>query len=140
MRTLLLERHVPAAPDPVFAAWTDVDLLVRWWWPMLPDTEYVVDARVGGLYRMASKAAGFGVHGQFTSVEPARRLVMTWCWEDGADRGPIETVAVEFAQTEVDGVAGTTVTVTHPCDDSDNLEQGWNHVLDRLVAFAAHLR
>jgi uncharacterized protein YndB with AHSA1/START domain len=138
----MLERHVAAAVGSVYASWTEVDLLSRWWWPMFPDTEYVIDARVGGLYRMASKAAGFGVHGQFTAVEPARRLVMTWCWEDGDDRGPIEIVSVDFVADAVSdrtGLAGTTVTVTHPCSDSDNLEQGWNDVLDRLVAFADQL-
>ncbi|HUF98097.1 MAG TPA: SRPBCC domain-containing protein [Ilumatobacter sp.] len=140
MRTLVLERHVPADPTSVFAAWTDVEQLVRWWWPMLPDTDYVVDARVGGFYRMASKSAGFGVHGQFVEVKPPHRLVMTWCWEDGDERGPIETVAVDFTPEPAGtAVAGTTVTVSHPCEDSDNLEQGWTDVLDRLVAFADHL-
>jgi uncharacterized protein YndB with AHSA1/START domain len=139
VRTLVLERHVPARSASVYAAWTEVDLLARWWWPMLPDTEYVVDARVGGLYRMASNTAGFGVHGQFTTVDPARRLVMTWCWEDGADRGPIEIVTVDFVTNDVADPPGTTVTVTHPCSDIDNLEQGWTHVLDRLVAFADQL-
>lgn len=139
MNTLLLERHVPAEPGAVYAAWTEIDRLVRWWWPMFPDTEYVLDARVGGLYRMASKAAGFGVHGQFTAVEPGRRLVMTWCWEDGDDRGPIEIVSVDFVPHDTPDGTGTTVTVTHPCTDSDNLEQGWTHVLDRLVGLADQL-
>lgn len=47
-------------------------------------------------------------------------------------------VAVDF--TENAETTGTTVTVTHPCEDSDNLEQGWTDVLDRLVVYADRTR
>jgi uncharacterized protein YndB with AHSA1/START domain len=139
--TLTLERTFDAPREAVFAAWTDPEILRRWW-AMAPDwdtPEATVDLRVGGRYRLAMRDAGSGavhvVGGEYRSVEPPERLVYTWTWEDGMSPGSVgSVVTVAFRE---DG-GRTTVLLTHTgFVDADALpthEHGWNGVLDNLEA------
>jgi uncharacterized protein YndB with AHSA1/START domain len=131
--TVTVVRLVPAAPERVFAAWTDVDRLATWWWPQLAGTTYAVDAREGGRFRIQSPAIGASVSGVYTVVDPPHRLVFTWVWQDDGEPAPAEdTVEVRF-EPEGDG---TTVTVEHTSAEhvpDGGAEQGWNDVMDRLV-------
>ena len=48
-----VRRVVPAAPERVFEAWTDPELLICWWGPShVTCTRAEVDARPGGAYRL----------------------------------------------------------------------------------------
>ncbi len=133
MSTITLTRRVAASPERVFAAWTDVSQLAAWWWPQLAGTTYVVDARPGGRYRIQSPVIGATVTGVYTEVDPPRRLVFTWRWQDAGEPAAVEdTVVVTF---EPDG-DGTQVTVAHSSSEhvpDGGAEQGWNDVMDRLV-------
>jgi uncharacterized protein YndB with AHSA1/START domain len=128
--TLVMTQEVAAPVERVWAAWTEPDRLARWWWPMLVDTTYDVDARVGGDYRIASAAAGFGVRGRYTALEEPHRLAMTWIWEDEDGDGPEEQVVVDLAPRG----PGTLVTVTHTTEaaGADDFRQGWTDCLARL--------
>lgn len=42
--------HLQASRESVFAAWTEPDLLVRWWGP---EAQAEVDLRVGGRFRLS---------------------------------------------------------------------------------------
>jgi len=139
--TITICRTVSSAPDRVFAAWTDVAQLARWWWPQLAGTTYDVDARPGGRFRITSPAIGATVWGVFTEVDHPRRLVFSWNWEDDADpdavvdAGVADTVVVTFEPRD----DGTLVTVAHTSTThvpDGGAEQGWNDVLDRLVRVA----
>jgi uncharacterized protein YndB with AHSA1/START domain len=131
--TVTTSRTVPAAPDQVFAAWVEADRLATWWWPQLAGTTYDVDARPGGAYRIQGPAIGATVSGVYTEVDPPRRLVFSWVWQDdGEPASGADTVVVTF---EPDGDA-TTVTVDHASAEhvpDGGAEQGWSDVLDRLV-------
>jgi uncharacterized protein (TIGR03086 family) len=76
---------------------------------------------------------GHTAAGTVVDVEPGKRVVYTWGWEDGDPAPGGSTVTVTL--TPVD--AGTEVRLVH---DGLNDEQaahhavGWNHFLDRLVA------
>jgi hypothetical protein len=53
-RELVVTRHFDAPPHLVFAAWTNPDLLMRWWAPKSFGITFLsceVDARTGGSYR-----------------------------------------------------------------------------------------
>ena len=138
--TVTLSRSVPASPGRVFELWTNASRLARWWWPQLPGTTYVVDARVGGSYAIASPVIGATVRGDYSEVEPPRRLVFTWNWED--DDGPAvgeDTVAVDFEPEH----GATLVTVAHTSQahaPDDGTEQGWNDVLERLAGLLGSAR
>lgn len=89
--TITISRSVPVPPERAFAAWVDPEELAQWWWPQWPDTTYDLDVRAGGHYRMHSAAAGFGVTGELTVVEPPHRLAMTWIWTRERNRPPPTT-------------------------------------------------
>lgn len=135
--TITVTRVVPATPEDAFDAWVDPAQLASWWWPQWPDTSYQLDARVGGNYRIYSEQVRMGVTGEFTAVDPGRRLSMTWIWIDGgepatADGLPvIDTVEVTFTPAG----SQTEVRVDHRSSQhlaDGGAEQGWNDVLDRL--------
>lgn len=123
--TLRLEREFAAPPDRVYAAWTDPRLLAQWWGPegmTCPVCE--VDLRVGGAYRTCMKGEKGDEHwvsGVYRVIEPGKRLVFTWAWEENGKRGHEMLVEVSFAR------AGrkTRVVLTH--SDFASLESCTNH-------------
>jgi uncharacterized protein YndB with AHSA1/START domain len=132
--TITIARTVAATPERVFAAWTDAEQLAAWWWPQLGGTTYDVDARLGGRFRIHSSGIGATVTGVYTEVEPPRRLVFTWSWEDEGEPEAVveDTVVVTFEPDD----GGTLVTVAHTSVahvPEGGAEQGWNDVMDRLV-------
>jgi uncharacterized protein YndB with AHSA1/START domain len=128
----VVEQHVPADAAAVYAAWTDADRLARWWWPHLPDTRYVLDAREGGGYLIETDAAGIGIRGEFVELDPPRLIRFTWTWLNRGVPVVEEPVSVTF-QPQRDG---TLVTVTHELadlpDHAENIRIGWEDVLGRL--------
>jgi uncharacterized protein YndB with AHSA1/START domain len=132
--TITISRTVAASPQRAFSAWTDVTQLAAWWWPQLARTTYDVDARQGGGFRISSPEINATVWGDYTEVDPPRRLVFTWNWQgDDEPEATVEdTVVVTFEPAE----GGTLVTVAHTSSahvPDGGAEQGWNDVLDRLV-------
>jgi uncharacterized protein YndB with AHSA1/START domain len=138
---LRLQRTFTAPREEVFRAWTDPELLRRWWaagrnWEAkLAET----DVRVGGRYRLAMRDTDSGaehtVQGRYVEVDPPARLVYTWTWED-ADKDSASAdsiVTVEFQ--EEDGE--TTVVLTHDgITDAQSREghaHGWSGCLDNLA-------
>jgi uncharacterized protein YndB with AHSA1/START domain len=131
---LRLERTFAAAPERVFDAWTNPEVLRRWW-AAAPDGDTPVaevDLRVGGSYRLQMRGpqGEFTVSGRFEEITPPHRLVYTWAWEE---MPPMDTlVTVEF-HGEGDG---TRVVLTHtglPGEESRaQHEHGWHAVLDSL--------
>lgn len=125
----LVEREVViAAPvDVVWACWTDPDRLVRWM-----GSEAVIDLRPGGDVRIAY-GNGAVMLGSVLEVEPPRRLVFTWGWED-----PAELVRPGASRVEVDLEEvpdGTRVRVRHlglPAAEAESHGEGWDHFLGRL--------
>jgi glutathione S-transferase len=101
---LIIVRRFKAAPERVFAAFTDKALMQSWYGPKgmtVPHCE--VDARVGGAYRVEMHAADGNVAvvtGVFTELEPPRRLSFTWGWLNGAGRNPETNVTLTFTPHE----------------------------------------
>ena len=110
--TLRMEREYRAPAQAVFDAWTSEEVLRRWFragrdWET---PEASVDLRVGGAVRVVMRdphtGAEYGGGGAYTEIDPPRRLVFTWRWDDEPTRTLIE---LDFA--EADGV--TTVRFLH---------------------------
>jgi uncharacterized protein YndB with AHSA1/START domain len=138
---LRLARRFAAPRERVFDAWTNPDVLRRWW-AAQPDWDTPVaevDLREGGGYRLSMRDTGTGqVHtlvGEYTEVRPPERLAYTWTWESNEEAmsGSAGTlVVVDFND---DGDA-TEVVVTHSGFATPELrdmhEHGWNGCLDNL--------
>ena len=134
---LRVERHFRAAPQRIFHAWTTAEELSLWSDPDPTKSEVEVDLRVGGRYRIAmSRPNGvkFSVTGVYREIDPPRRLVYTWQWEN-MPGFPETTVTVEF-RARADG--GTDLVLLHeglPGEDSFARHQhGWTESIVKLDA------
>ncbi len=121
---------VPLDADETFALLTQPERLRRW-----QAVTARVELRAGGEYRWTI-IPGHTAAGTITEVEPGKRLVFTWGWEDSEDLPPgASTVTITLEP--VDG--GTSVRLVHsgltPEQAAGHLE-GWSHYGDRLVAAA----
>ena len=118
---------VPLDPEATFALITQPERLRRWM-----AVAARVELRPGGDYRW-TVTPGHTAAGTVVDVEPGKRVVFSWGWEDGDPAPGGSTVTLTL--TPVD--AGTEVRLVH---DGLNDEQaahhavGWNHFMDRLVA------
>jgi uncharacterized protein YndB with AHSA1/START domain len=79
---LRLERRFAASPDAVFDAWTNPEVLRRWWaaQPTWTSPGCELDLRVGGEYTLRMRADDGTIHavaGEFREVERPERLVYT---------------------------------------------------------------
>jgi uncharacterized protein YndB with AHSA1/START domain len=135
--TVRVTRFFQASRQRVYRAWTEPELLMRWFIEDDGDMEIrELDLRIGGRYRFEGTAAGrpWALEGTFLDVKAPERLVYTWKWEDDPSLGgPGDTVVtVEFrdlgdaTQLTVtqEGFANTLARNEH--------NQGWIGCLDRL--------
>jgi uncharacterized protein YndB with AHSA1/START domain len=140
VETLRLERTFDGTPEEVFDAWTNPEVLDRWWaaQPTWTSPGCEVDLRPGGRYvlRMQDDQEG-NVHvvaGEYREVDRPNRLVYTWRWEgaEGLHPGHESLVTVEFAASG----QGTTVVLEHSGLASEESRTrhgaGWDGVLDNL--------
>jgi uncharacterized protein YndB with AHSA1/START domain len=134
--SLTLKRHFNAAPQTVYAAWTDPQQLMRWFGP---DPSEVLsaetDVRVGGRYHITFTSGGehHDVSGSYREVVPDRKLVFTWTWVTMPERQSLVTVTLEPAGD------GTLLTLLHEqffdAPARDRHRDGWSGSLERLARF-----
>ena len=137
---LQVRRRYSAPRDLVFRAFTEADLLEKWFCPA-PQVALQVaqlDLRVGGRYRLLYRFPGdlvVPVVGEYRTILPPRKLVFTWTWEAPDPFAGVETL-VTVDLLEKDG--GTEVVVTHenfPTEEKMRQHQsGWAATLERLGA------
>jgi len=94
-RELVVTRWIKGPARLAFQAWTDPELLKRWWTPKsFPITllSCETDARVGGRYRLTFGYEGTTMEffGRYLEVEPPTRLA--WTNDEGGEPGPVTTV------------------------------------------------
>ncbi|MCY3597278.1 MAG: SRPBCC domain-containing protein [Rhodospirillales bacterium] len=133
---LSLQRTIDAPVDQVYSAWTDPELMRKWFAPgELKVARAVAEVEVGGTFLVEMHGTDGESHltrGVYREVIPNRRLVHTWQWE-GSD---IESlVTVEF---EPGSPSTTQLTLTHSrfadSEARDRHEGGWNGCLLKLSA------
>jgi uncharacterized protein YndB with AHSA1/START domain len=135
-RELRLERTFRAPPDKVFAAFTHVEVLRRWWAPGIDweMTVVEVDLVVGGRMRLVMRhldGEAYGGAGEFVEIDPPRRLTYVWRWDDEADAPP-QFVEIDF----LEGEGLTTVVLTNKgLRDEGSVDEhrdGWHLSFDNL--------
>jgi uncharacterized protein YndB with AHSA1/START domain len=152
---ILITREFDAPKHLVYRAYTEPDLIARWWSGERGEvTSVEVDLRVGGAWRYVMTAnEGFEVafHGEFREIVPSERLVHTEVYEmpddfplagtPEAEEGTLNTITF----TEVDG--RTTLTTFVECHTKDvrdaiidsGMEGGMQEAMDRLEQVAVSL-
>lgn len=137
---LKVTRSYAASRERVFRAWTDPEVMKKWFAPSdeFAVPEVKIDARVGGRYRIVMRAPDGEYHrvgGVYREYSPPARLVFTWVWESTPERESL--VTVEFK----DLGKSTEVILTHErfADEEarDKHEQGWNGCIARLERLLA---
>jgi uncharacterized protein YndB with AHSA1/START domain len=135
-RVLQIERTFDAPAELVFEAWTSEEVLRRWLHanPAWETPTAEVDLRVGGRIRIVmrdpSDGAEYGATGKYAVVDPPRRLVFNWVWDD--DPGNPQLIELEFSE----GDGRTAVVMRNSAIPSDgrlkSQERGWQLCYDNL--------
>jgi uncharacterized protein YndB with AHSA1/START domain len=139
--TLRLERLIPSPPEILFALWTEPAQLIRWWAPegYEPSVD-ALDTRPGGRWRTTLRrpdGSMLATSGVYRIIEPPRRLVFTWAWEDQSGaRGHETEVMVNFEARP----GGTRLVLVQRRFESkqvrDNHHAGRSASFDRLTRIA----
>ena len=138
--SLTLKRRLNAAPQKVYAAWTDPEKILKWFGPDAgPVKSAKLDVRQGGGYAITfftEDGEEHHVSGIYREVVPDEKLVFTWAWRTMPERESLVTVTIK-----PDG-DGSLLTLHHEHffdEDARNRHQhGWGGCLDKLQAYLAH--
>jgi uncharacterized protein YndB with AHSA1/START domain len=121
------ELRIAAPAAVVWELLTTADGLVRWVGP-----EASAEPVPGGALRWVHPD-GSTVVGRFVELEPHRRVVFTYGWEDGRMGVPPESTTVEIELSEEDGE--TILRLVHrglPPEAVEPHEHGWRYFLGEL--------
>jgi uncharacterized protein YndB with AHSA1/START domain len=139
--TLHLEKVLRAPRERVFAACVEPEKLAEWWGPKgFTIANVEISVREGGRYRLTMQppdGQAFHITGEFREVEPPRRLVYTFDYEepDPDDRETVVTLSF------VDDGEGTRLVLDQgPFATKARHalhETGWTETLERLERFLA---
>jgi uncharacterized protein YndB with AHSA1/START domain len=136
---LVVKRLLPAAPQKVFAAWTDPLVMARWFYAGTDWSAAVRnDLRVGGSYQVDMRTPEGQVHSQagvYREILPCSRLSFTWTSELVRDSLVVLEFRARGRQTEL-------VLAHHLPDDAGLVamhESGWAGCLANLEAIAPGL-
>ena len=137
-KPIVVERTLEAAPEEVFACWSDPESLGAWMCPgpgMTADAE--VDFRVGSGYRivMHGDESDYVQRGEYLEIDPPKRLVMTWIseWVPEGERHTRVSVTLE----PEDGGRKTRLRLVHDelpdTDTYDGHVGGWTSIVEKLA-------
>jgi uncharacterized protein YndB with AHSA1/START domain len=146
---ILITREFDAPRHLVYRAWTEPELIRRWWHAKRGEVTAVeVDLRPGGRWRYAMVADGgfeVGFHGEYREVVPNEKIVSTEAYEgipDPDENATLNTVTFE----EHEGRTTVTILVQAPSRDvrdaiiASGMEDGLQDALDLLEEVAQSLR
>jgi uncharacterized protein YndB with AHSA1/START domain len=153
---IVITRVLDAPRDLVFRAWTEPDLVMRWWGPKDFTTPVCeIDLRPGGVWfscMRSPEGQDFCSKSIYHEIVEPERLVYTDSFADAegnvvpasyygmTEDWPLESIAtVTFEE-----VGDKTKLKIHSADipmgeDADLSREGWNESLDRLEEILAHL-
>ena len=143
---ILITREFDAPRHLVYRAWTEPELVGRWWSGNRGEvTVAEVDLRVGGPWRYVMVTDdGFeaAFHGEYREIVPNERIVATEVYEGMPEAEALNTVT--FA--EADGRTTLTMLVEHASKEArdahiaSGMETGMREAMDMLEGVANALR
>jgi uncharacterized protein YndB with AHSA1/START domain len=143
---ILITREFDAPARLVYRAWTEPELVRRWWSGDRGEmTSAEIDLRVGGTWRFVMTAnGGFEVafHGEYREIVPAERMVWTEVFEGMPDAAALTTITF----TEAEGLTTVRMLVQHASQEhrdaqiNSGMEDGLQEALDQLEEVARSLR
>lgn len=136
------EIDIKAAPDKVYAAWTDPVQFAKWFGPRTNGKLQIdqFDCVVGGRYDVTmlfEDGDTAQMVGNYKHLAPHEKIVFTWHWVDDGTPSYETLVTVEIAPTD----SGSHLTLTHErfADSKirDQHQHGWGPLLARLASVLA---
>ena len=148
---LVLERTVPVAPEKVWAAWTQPELVVQWFTPAPWKTvECTIDLRPGGRFDATMESPEgdrYPNTGCILALDPGRLLVWTSVLtegfrpvvpangaEDMAFTGRVSIEPADHGATRYTAMALHPDAATCARHAEMGFHDGWGAALDQLVA------
>jgi len=127
---IIIEGYFAATPEKVFQAWTDSDIVMKWFGPA-PNSLHSakIDLRPGGAWQFLKskdqeKSVGF--EGEYLDIQPGERLVFTWfkiiLYANG------ERESTPKSQVEIIFTAkgnGTNVRLSHSAVQNEEMRRGF---------------
>jgi uncharacterized protein YndB with AHSA1/START domain len=142
---ILITREFDAPRELVYRAWTEPDLVRRWWHANRGEmTVCEIDLRVGGRWRYAMvtpDGTEVAFNGEYREIAPNERIVQTEVFESFPDAGAVETLTFE----DRDGRTLVTMLVQHDRPEhrdahvNSGMEDGLQDALDLLEQVAQSL-
>ena len=134
--SLKIVRTFDAGPEVVYRAWTDPEVMGKWFAPQEMTTPIAeVDLKVGGKYRIGMKSPGGELYvatGVYQEIVPNEKLVFTWRWESESSYISDTLVTVEFKKSN----EHTKFVFTHENFATEELakdhQEGWEGALSKL--------
>ncbi len=126
---IVVEGYFAASPARVFRAWTDPDIVMKWF-GQAPNSLHsaTIDLRPGGAWRFLKSDDGgksVGFEGQYRDIQPGERLVFSWAHVVAHANG--EREATPYSQVEVSFTprgSGTFVRLVHSAVRSEDARRG----------------
>ena len=95
---ILITREFDAPSHLVWEAWTNPELVKRWWHAKRGEVTLVeIDLRVGGAWRyvmVTPDGLEVGFHGEYREITPNERLVSTEVYEGFPDGEALNTLTL----------------------------------------------
>lgn len=139
---VVVKRIVRADPERVFDAWTNPEIMNKWYVGGKGHSKSTVDLRIGGAFtnemfveNSTCNATTEGTlksymhQGEYLEIDRPNRLVFTW------NSPSVQNTKVRIDLRKVDG--GTEVTITHELQSPNGCkghEEGWTFALGNLAA------
>lgn len=119
--------------ERVWQAWIDPELMSVWMGPGEVNCEFVeADVRLGGTYRIGMNTPNglMTAYGVYREIDPNKKLVYTWQWENGTYTDSIVTLL--FSETD----GRTRLELLHtdfPSEEpAQHHSEGWKGCLEKL--------
>jgi uncharacterized protein YndB with AHSA1/START domain len=137
--SLTLKRRFNAAPEKIYAAWTQPAQIAQWFGPDAGGVQRAeTDLRTGGRFTIVFNTEDgeeHQVNGVYRELVRNKKLVFTWAWRSTPERESLVTVLIE-----PDG-DGSLLTLIHEqfFDEAarDRHSHGWTGSLDKLERYLA---
>ncbi|MCM2289396.1 MAG: SRPBCC family protein [Sulfuritalea sp.] len=148
-RELVLARIIDAAPDKLFRAWTEPELLKQWFTPRPWSVASAqTDVRPGGSSLIVMRSPDgqeFPSRGVYLDVVPNQRLVFTDAYTEAwlPSEKPFMTATLSFEG--LDGKTRYTARVSHwtvadrEAHEKMGFHEGWGKATDQLAELVAKL-
>ena len=138
-KVLVIERRFAASCKKVYEAWTNPQILQKWWGPVgVTIPELKLDVREGGEWTTTFHSDQMGhrtVSGKYLTVDAPNRLIFTWGWVDNGKRDHETEVEIVLKSSG----DGTLMTLTQKSfaniENRDNHNHGWTSSFEKLDSF-----